>query len=857
MTTASADLSQHTPMMRQYLGIKNQYPDMLVFYRMGDFYELFFSDAEKAARLINISLTARGKSGGKPIPMAGIPYHAAETYLAKLVKQGESVVICEQIGDPATSKGPVERAVSRIITPGTITDEAFLPEGQDNMLVAISKGPNGYGLAQVELSSGQFCISEIASDEQLISDIARLSPSELLINDMAEYPDLSAYCSAIHKRGPWEFEKNTALDAIAEQFQTKDLGGFGINPELAAVDAAGCLLQYLKYTQRTALPHIQSIRLLQEYQDIQMDASTRRNLELTDNLQGGRSNTLADVVDKTVTPMGSRLLKRWLHQPLRNQEDLRARQQGIQAIIDSGVQQTLQPMLRGLGDMERILSRVALKSARPRDLIQLRRILQTCPTVLSELQTLDAPAVQDLCEYIKDFQMLREELEQAIVENPPVVLRDGGVIAEGYDAELDELKNLSANSSQFLIDLEEREKARTKISTLKVGYNRIHGYYIEISRAQSDQAPDDYVRRQTLKNAERFITPELKNYEDKVLSARAKSLAREKILYDLLLDKLLAELRPLQACASSLATVDVLLNLAERAITLNWVAPEFSDAPGLLIKAGRHPVVEQVSASAFIPNDTCFSEQQRMLMITGPNMGGKSTYMRQTALIVVLAHIGSFVPADSAVIGPIDRIFTRIGAADDLASGRSTFMVEMTETANILHNATENSLILMDEIGRGTSTFDGLSLAWACAEYLAKSIRAFCLFATHYFELTTLPQTYPSIVNVHLDATEHNDEIIFLHTVKQGPANQSYGLQVAQLAGVPKHVIQAAKQKLWALENQAVAIGQAEKPVQRDMFAEAPVVKEHEVVQKVRDLDVNNMTPMQAMVALAELVKCV
>ena len=860
MTEANLDLNQHTPMMRQYLGIKSQYPDMLVFYRMGDFYELFFSDAEKAAKLINISLTARGKSNGKPIAMAGVPYHAAETYLAKLVALGESVVICEQIGDPATSTGPVERAVSRIITPGTITDEALLQAGKDNILIAISQLKNTYGLAQVELSSGQFYIEEITSSEQLISEVARIAPSELLLNEMGDYPDLSAYCKAIHRRGPWEFEKSTALNLMTAQFQTKELNGFGIDPQLNAVDAAGCLLQYLKYTQRTALPHLQTIRLKKNHQDIQMDAATRRNLELTDNLQGKRDNTLADIIDNTVTPMGSRLIKRWLHQPLRDQQILRQRQAAVATLIDTGVIHRLQNLFRGLGDMERILSRIALKSARPRDLIQLRTILQVCPDIINDIKNIADEKLKNLIQNMHDFAHLRQELEQAIVENPPVVLRDGGVIADGYDAELDELKNLSENSSQFLIDLENREKKRTHISTLKVGYNRIHGYYIEMSRAQANQAPDDYIRRQTLKNAERFITPELKNYEDKVLSARAKSLAREKILYDQLLDKLLVELTSLQNCAASLAELDVLINLAERAVSLHLVKPIFSEQTGINIKAGRHPVVERVLNDAFVPNDTLLTPHERMLIITGPNMGGKSTYMRQTALIIILAYIGSFVPAESAVLGPIDRIFTRIGAADDLANGRSTFMVEMTETANILHNATENSLILMDEIGRGTSTFDGLSLAWACAEYLAKSIRAYCLFATHYFELTTLPKNYSSIVNVHLDATEHQDEIIFLHSVKAGPANQSYGLQVAQLAGVPKSVIRIAKEKLRELEKQAAGMLADTQPSlqQRDMFTEMAVnselIEEHEVIKKLREIDVNQLTPMAALGLVAELV---
>src|SRR3990167_4664092 len=637
---------------------------------------------------------------------------------------------------------------------------------------------------------------------------------------------------------------------MTAQFQTKELNGFGIDPQLNAVDAAGCLLQYLKYTQRTALPHLQTIRLKKNHQDIQMDAATRRNLELTDNLQGKRDNTLAYIIDNPVTPMGSRLIKRWLHQPLRDQKILRQRQAAVATLIDTGVIHRLQNLFRGLGDMERILSRIALKSARPRDLIQLRTILQVCPDIINDIKNIADEKLKNLIQNMHDFAHLRQELEQAIVENPPVVLRDGGVIADGYDAELDELKNLSENSSQFLIDLENREKKRTHISTLKVGYNRIHGYYIEMSRAQANQAPDDYIRRQTLKNAERFITPELKNYEDKVLSARAKSLAREKILYDQLLDKLLVELTSLQNCAASLAELDVLINLAERAVSLHLVKPIFSEQTGINIKAGRHPVVERVLNDAFVPNDTLLTPHERMLIITGPNMGGKSTYMRQTALIIILAYIGSFVPAESAVLGPIDRIFTRIGAADDLANGRSTFMVEMTETANILHNATENSLILMDEIGRGTSTFDGLSLAWACAEYLAKNLQAFTLFATHYFELTALTEVVDTADNVHLDATEHADKIIFLHRVQRGPANRSYGIQVAQLAGLPQPVIAQAKEKLQVLE-QTEHTSVIQYKINENKCE--PCEKTHRIVDQLRDIHLDELTPKTALDWLYQL----
>jgi DNA mismatch repair protein MutS len=803
-TTTPTEFTQHTPMMQQYLRIKADYPNTLVFYRMGDFYELFYDDAYKAAKLLDITLTARGQSNGKPIAMAGVPFHAAESYLAKLVKQGESIVICEQVGDPNASKGPMERQVSRIITPGTVSDEALLEERRDNILLALSGVQDNFGIATLDITNGAFHVMQVQGQEALFSELERLKPAEILISEDSNLAQVLANKKGVRQRPPWEFESNAARRLLAQQLQVQDLVSFGINDLPLAISAAGCLLQYVQYTQRSALPHIRNIKIEQRSDYIILDAATQRNLELIVNLKGEAQNTLASVMDCTATIMGSRLLRRWLQQPLRNQEKLKLRQQTISALLENRHYEKIYLLLRNIGDIERGLARIALKTARPRDLTQLRSALTILPEIQQQLSILDTPLIKKLCSYIHEFPHLKDLLERAVIGNPPVTIRDGGVIATGYDQELDELRGLSENAGDFLVKLEEREKLRTGIATLKVGYNRIHGFYIEISRGQAEKAPTDYIRRQTLKNAERFITPELKIYEDKVLSANSRALAREKQLYDELLEILLKDLSALQIMANAIAALDVLNNLAERAATLNLISPELSATAGIRIEAGRHPVIEQVITEPFVANDIELNNERRMLIITGPNMGGKSTYMRQTALIVLLAYIGSFVPAKRAVIGPIDRIFTRIGASDELASGRSTFMVEMTETATILHNATENSLVLMDEIGRGTSTFDGLSLAWACAAYLAEKIRAFTLFATHYFELTTLPEMIPNIANVHLTATEHNDKIILLHSVNAGPASQSYGIQVAQLAGVPQIVIQQAKQKLLELENQAV-----------------------------------------------------
>jgi DNA mismatch repair protein MutS len=837
-------------MMQQYLRIKADYPQTLLFYRMGDFYELFYEDAQQAARLLGITLTARGQSAGNPIPMAGVPFHAAESYIAKLLRQGLSIAICEQMSDPKPGAGPVERQVVRVLTPGTVSDAAFLPDHQDNLLVALHGKDHHYGVAILDISGGRFQLFEVQGEEALLSELARLQPAELLISDDWQPLILQEYQTRIKRRTPWEFDYTAAIRLLTEQMQTRDLHGFGCQDMQVALCAAGCLLQYTKETQRAALPHIRILQVERREDSLILDAASRRNLELTTNFTGGEENTLIAVLDQTQTAMGSRLLKRWLTRPLRDQQCLRERQASVQQLLDNHAYVALQTTLHHTADLERILARIALKTARPRDLIALRDTLALLPALQQQLQSFKVTLLLQLKQNLCEFPYEHTLLQQAIIDNPPVTIRDGGVIARGYDAELDELLAISENAGGYLLALEEQEKKRTGLSTLKVGYNRVHGYYIEISRMQAQTIPTDYIRRQTLKNAERFITPELKTFEDKALSARDRALAREKMLYDELLEKLAPSIAAMQQCAQSLAALDVLANFAERAAHLHWCCPQLSDTAGIQISAGRHPVVEQVSEQPFVPNDVQLNQQQRMLMITGPNMGGKSTYMRQIALITLLAHIGSYVPASAAIIGPIDRIFTRIGAADDLASGRSTFMVEMTETANILHNATAHSLVLMDEIGRGTSTFDGLSLAYACAHYLAQGIRAFTLFATHYFELTTLADEIPAILNVHLDAAEQADKIIFLHKVQMGPANQSYGIQVAQLAGVPRAVILHAKEKLHELEQSGHQIYHHVQPMQHDLFA-----MNHPLVVRMREINPDQLSAKEALDLLYQLKK--
>ncbi len=874
------NLEQHTPLMRQFLTAKAEHPDVLLLFRMGDFYELFYDDARKAARLLDITLTQRGSSAGAPIPMAGVPFHAVEGYLARLVKLGESVAICEQIGDPAASKGLVERKVVRIVTPGTVTDSALLEERRDNLLLAITKGAASdadgrmrYGLASADLSAGRFVLSEVDGDGALAAELARLAPAETLIGEDATWPASVSELPGLRRRAPWHFDTTAAQRELSRFFGTRDLSGFGCESMHLAIGAAGCLLAYVEETQQSALPHVTSLGIEHAEDTIALDAATRRNLELDAHADGRTEHTLLGILDSTVTPMAARLLRRWLHRPLRDQHVLTRRHQALEMLIDARRHDAGREVLRGVGDLERIVARIALRSARPRDLSTLRDGLLLIPQVASAFfpererqeatnqgntfQQQSSPLLAELVDGLGNHAETAQHLECALVDTPPVLQRDGGVIREGFDTELDELRTLSTNADNFLLELEQREKAATGISTLRVGYNRVHGYYIEIGKGQAAKAPTHYTRRQTLKGAERYITEELKTFEDKVLSARERALMRERALYEELLNSLIERLAALKSVAAAIAEIDVLASLAERAETLRWNRPTLTDVPGIHIVRGRHPVIEQVRDEPFEPNDLSLgadaADARRMLIITGPNMGGKSTYMRQSALIVLLAHIGSFVPADAATIGPIDRIFTRIGAGDDLARGQSTFMVEMSETANILHNATPNSLVLMDEIGRGTSTYDGLALARACALQLASVNRAFTLFATHYFELTTLASECEGIANVHLDAVEYGDSLVFMHAVKEGPANRSFGLQVAALAGLPKSVIQDARRTLDALESgRKPAPPSAQGSMQPGLFAPpAP----SPVEEKLRALDPDSLSPREALDELYRLKK--
>ena len=848
-------MESHTPMMRQYLSIKAQHPSILLFYRMGDFYELFFDDAKKAAELLDISLTARGKSGGDPIPMAGVPYHAVEGYLSRLVRMGESVAICEQVGDPATSKGPVERQVKRIITPGTVTDEALLEERRDNILAAICGHSMHYGLATLDVASGRFVVAECDSDESLLAELQRINPAEILYPEGFENLQLIENRKGLRRRPEWEFDTETAIEQLNAQFETTTLDGFGISGITKGLGAAGCVLQYVKDTQRTALPHIRRIQTEQQDSRVQLDAATRRNLELTHNLSGSQENTLFSVMDTTTTAMGSRMLQRIIHSPITDQHELNSRLDAVDGFINDAPDD-IRSALKHIGDIERIMARLALRSARPRDFARLKNAFNTLPDLQDALIRYGSEQVQRVAKTIGTYPTLQALLNNAIIDNPPVIIRDGGVIAEGYNDELDELRKLSQGATDYLDAMEQRERERTGIATLKVGYNRVHGFFIEIGRANSANAPADYIRRQTLKNTERFITPELKEHEDKVLSSQGAALALEKKLYEALFDEFAPYLKDLIDSAAALAKLDVLCCFAERATSLDWYRPVLSNTCELTYQEGRHPVVESVMKAPFIANPVSLDNTRRMLIITGPNMGGKSTYMRQTALITLLAYIGSYVPAQHAHIGKIDRIFTRIGASDDLASGRSTFMVEMTETANILNNATEHSLVLMDEIGRGTSTYDGLSLAWACASYLAKHLNAYTLFATHYFELTELPDMQEGVVNVHLDAVEFEDTIRFMHTVSEGAASKSFGLQVAQLAGVPKAVITAAQQKLALLEASHVITQDETKRKTKHESKDRHVTgqaqlhfpdKPHPVVEAIENLAPDELSPRQAL----------
>ena len=803
--------------MQQYLGFKAEYPDLLLFFRMGDFYELFFEDARKAARLLDLTLTSRGKSDSQAIPMAGVPYHALDSYLAKLLRQGESVVICEQVGDPAVVKGPVERKVTQVVTPGTVTDESLLEEKTDNLLVCVHVLGDKHGLAALNLADGRFTLSEAQDRNTLLEELARLQPAELLLCDgsgLEQHPRIA--CKNVVARNPWHFDPSRAEDTIKRQYQVGELEGLGLAGLTATTAAAGALLQYVNETQSTALLHLQPVKIEQRSDSLILDAVTRRNLELEQDLRGSKANSLLAVLDTTATAMGSRLLKRWLNRPLRDHQVLRLRHDAVYQLASGSTWPDVHNSLKHINDLERILARVALKSARPRDLTQLHKSLLRLPDLKTTLASVDSPHLAGLNDQIHEFPELRKYLGEAVPETTAASIRDGGVIADGFDAELDRLRQLDRDAGSFLDELEQREREQTGIPTLKVGFNRVHGYYIEVSRVNSGAVPARYHRRQTLKSTERFISAELKDFEDKVLSARERALAREKALYEQVLERICADLAPLQTTASALCEVDVLASFAERADSLDYCRPEFTDTPGLEIRAGRHAVSERLQGKPFIANDIRLDESVRMLLITGPNMGGKSTYMRQTALITLLAHIGSFVPAEKAVLGPVDRIFTRIGAVDDISSGKSTFMAEMVETATILNNASDKSLVLIDEIGRGTSTYDGLALAWACAVYLANNIRAFTLFATHYFELTTLTEIIETVQNAHLDAIKHRNEIIFLYRVKPGATNRSYGIQVAQLAGIPRAVIDQASHQLDIMEKNSVDL-LPEQP-QQDLF---------------------------------------
>lgn len=846
-------------MMLQYLRIKADYPDTLVLYRMGDFYEVFYRDAEMASQLLDITLTQRGKSGGEPIPMAGVPFHSVDQYLAKLVKLGKSVAIAEQIGDPATSKGPVERKVVRVVTPGTLVEDSLLDERRDNILAALYERDGTFGIATLELSLGHFQAQQLDDVEQVHAELQRLQPAELLIPESTqESSNYSALISDSTKSVPsWYFDFDVAHELLCKQFNTKNLVAFGCEDFPVAVSSAGALLQYAKDMQYDAMPHVNDFNITQKSDFLIIDASSRQNLEIETNLSGGKEFTLISLMDKCSNPMGARLLRRWLHGPITDQAKIEHRQLAVQNCIDKIDTADVQKLLRQCGDVERILTRIALQTARPRDLVRLRQALHCLPALANQLSPVEAHLLTQASQKLGPFNDAKQLLDESILDEPAAVIREGGVIRPNFDEEFLELHTLSKNTGEFLIQLEMREREATGINTLKVKYNRVHGFYIEVSKAQGGSVPEHYIRRQTLKNAERYITEELKEYEDKVLSAREKALAREKQLYQQVIDRLQPELNAMQLMAQSLAQIDVICNFAERATTLNLVRPKMTQEVGINIIEGRHPVVEANQSAPFIANDLVFNDSTRMHVITGPNMGGKSTYMRQNALIALLAHTGSFVPAREATIGPIDRIFTRIGAADDLAGGRSTFMVEMTEMANILRNASPKSLVLVDEIGRGTSTYDGLSLAWACALDLANRLKSFSLFATHYFEITELAQQVPTVNNVHLDAVEHGQDIVFMYHVKTGPANQSYGVQVARLAGLPDSVIDTAKIKLTELESGQFSSSANARHPQQSLNFEPPRPEPSAVTSpvesKLRELDIDNMSAREALNALYDL----
>jgi len=863
---STAEFGGHTPMMQQYLRIKQEYPETLVFYRMGDFYELFFADAQKGARLLDITLTARGQSNGAPIPMAGVPYHAVDQYLAKLVRLGESVAICEQIGEPGSTKGPLERRVARVITPGTLTDTQLLTEKVDTLLMSVLPQESRLGLAWLNLASGALKVMECRK-EDLTHELERLRPAEILIPESLR--DTLSQGAGVRTPVPdWYFDIETGSQALQSQLKVSDLAGYGCEGLGAALGAVGALLRYASRTQGIAsLPHVQSITVEHQSQYLMLDAVSRRNLEITESMRAvdtASGPTLFSLLDVCCTSMGSRLLRHWLHHPLKDVREPSRRSQAIAALSEQDAARAplegLREILHQAADVERIASRIALRSARPRDLVALRDTLRLLDSVREKIIG-KLEAIELLAQLATDLLVpvtAADLLQRSIAIEPSLQVRDGNVIAAGYDSELDELRGLSTNAGRFLVELEARERERTGIANLRVEYNRVHGFYIEVTQGQVDKVPADYRRRQTLKNAERYITPELKAFEDRALSAQDRALSREKWLYDGVLDSLSEHVPTIQCVARALAQLDVLCALAQRALALDWRPAVLVSDPVIHINGGRHPVVEHQmieSAARFTPNDCVLNGGRKMLLITGPNMGGKSTFMRQTALIVLLAYVGSFVPAKIAEIGPIDRIFTRIGASDDLAGGRSTFMVEMTEAAAILNQASAQSLVLMDEIGRGTSTFDGLALAWAIARELIERNGCHTLFATHYFELTQLALEYPEVVNVHLSAIQHRDEIVFLHSVQNGPASQSYGLEVARLAGVPAKVIRAARSHLMKLENAA----QENRP-QLDLFDATAADQSSTSVpaidalrQALAEIDPERLSPLQALEAVYRL----
>ncbi|MFT4584508.1 MAG: DNA mismatch repair protein MutS [Gammaproteobacteria bacterium] len=842
--------SQHTPVMQQYLRIKAEHPDILLFYRMGDFYELFFDDARRAAALLNISLTKRGVSNGEPIPMAGVPYHAVDGYLARLVRLGESAVICEQVGDPSASRGPVERRVARIITPGTVVEDELLNEREDNLIAALNRSTTSFGLAWLDISAGRFHVTELDTVDELHSELARLRPAEILHPETFDGAVENAFSPNRQPRPDWHFDYEAANRNLCARFGTRDLVGFGCENMTSGIGAAGCLLKYCEDNYRGQLSHLAGLKTEHRRDTILMDPATRRNLELDRNLHvHSVAPTLAQLLDTTATAMGGRLLRRWLNAPNRNHSELEHRHDVVSRLSINPNLDAVREELGEICDVERIATRVALKSARPRDLTQLRQSICALPVLRDYFSAIDSPRIEQLLAQCHEHLELLNLLQSALVETPPALIRDGGVIAAGFNGELDELRSLSEDADKYLIDLERRERERSGLSSLKVGYNRVHGYYIEINRSQSDRVPEDYTRRQTLKSNERFLTPELKSFEARILSAKEKALRLEKSLYEDLLEQISLEVHPLQETAAALSELDVLASFAERAESLSMVAPKFTTATQLKIVQGRHPIVEHMNPGVFVANDLDLDDETRMLIVTGPNMGGKSTYMRQTAVIVIMAHIGSFVPADSAILGPIDAIFTRIGAADNLAGGQSTFMVEMTETANILHNATAESLVLIDEIGRGTSTFDGVALAWAAAEHLTTVNRSYSLFATHYFELTALSDAFPQLRNVRLDAIENGDDIIFMHSVKPGPASRSYGLAVARLAGIPRDVIKRAKERLIRIESRSIDVPTEKPNDQLTLFDP----REGQIRALLRGIDPDRLSPKEALDLIYEL----